>query len=150
MSDSLADLAERLAERLKSPLPGPMVGSRFETHPRLERHYDSAPPGARQAAVLVLFYPRQRRWHIPLTERPAHLPDHAGQISLPGGAIEPGEASYAAAVREFHEELGAAGLPIRQIGRLSPIYVHASNFRVEPWIGLTEQRPDWSPNRQEV
>lgn len=127
-----------------------MVGSRFESRPRFGRHYDQFPPDARRAAVLVLLYRADGRWHIPLTLRPAHLPDHPGQIGLPGGAIEPGEDSRAAALREFHEELGAAGLGIEILGRLSPIYVHASNFRVEPWVGITADRPDWSPNPIEV
>jgi 8-oxo-dGTP pyrophosphatase MutT (NUDIX family) len=85
-----------------------------------------------------------------LTLRPAHLPDHAGQISLPGGAIEPGEASFPAAIREFHEELGAPGLTIRPLGKLSSIYVQVSNFHVDPWVAAADQRPVWTPNVVEV
>ncbi len=139
-----------LAARLAEPLPGPMVGSRFEPQPRLWRHYDQAPPDARQAAVLILLYPHQDRWHVPLTLRPSHLPDHAGQISLPGGALEPGETGAQAARREFHEELGAVGLEIELLGRLSPIYVHSSNFRIEPWVGTSGERPHITPNPAEV
>jgi 8-oxo-dGTP pyrophosphatase MutT (NUDIX family) len=127
-----------------------MVGSCFEPRPRYGRRYDQSPDNARQAAVLILLYPHQDRWYVPLTLRPGHLPDHAGQISLPGGAIEPGEGSSAAAVREFHEELGAAGLAIDLLGRLSPLYVQASNFRVEPWVGMARQRPQFCPNSIEV
>ena len=143
-------LPERLAGRLAELLPGPMVGSRFEPQPRLWRHYDAAPPGARLAAVLILLYPHQNRWHVPLTLRPAHLPDHAGQVSLPGGALEPGETGAQAALREFHEELGAAGQEIKLLGRLSPIYVQASNFCIEPWVGAADRRPDMIPNATEV
>jgi 8-oxo-dGTP pyrophosphatase MutT (NUDIX family) len=100
--------------------------------------------------VLILLYPHQQRWHLPFTLRPSHLPDHAGQISLPGGAIERGESSAAAAVREFHEELGAAGLEVRTLGRLSSIYVQVSNFRVDPWVAVAGQRPLWTPNPVEV
>lgn len=139
-----------LAARLARPLPGPMVGSRFEPKPRLWRHYDQAPPTARQAAVLILLYPHQDRWHVPLTLRPSHLPDHAGQVSLPGGAVEPGETGAQAAIREFHEELGALGQTIELLGRLSPIYVHSSNFRIEPWVGVTDHRPDLAANPTEV
>ena len=81
-----SDLPELLAARLSQPLPGPMVGSRFEPRPRLGRHYGCSPPDARPAAVLLLLYPHQERWHVPLTLRPEHLPAHAGQVSLPGGA----------------------------------------------------------------
>ncbi|NLX97288.1 MAG: CoA pyrophosphatase [Rhodopirellula sp.] len=143
-------LPEQLAARLTQPLCGPAVGSRFEPTPRLGRCYDSAPADARKAAVLVLLYPHRNRWHLPLTLRPAHLPDHAGQISLPGGAIEPGETDREAALREFHEELGAAGQPVDMLGRLSTLYVHASHFRIEPWVGVARQRPAMVPNVAEV
>lgn len=143
-------LPELLALRLTRPLTGPVVGSRFEPTPRYDRQYDCPPPDARQAAVLILLYPHEQRWHLPLTLRPAHLPDHAGQISLPGGAIEPGEAGHDAAVREFHEELGADGHAIELLGRLSCLYVHASHFRIEPWVGVTWQRPAMTPNPAEV
>lgn len=143
------DLPDILARRLAEPLPGPGAG-RFEPRPSLGRSYDQAPPDARQAAVLLFLYPHQGRWHIPLTLRPAHLPDHARQVSLPGGALEPGEPSDRAAVREFHEELGAEGLEVRLLGHLSPIYVRASNFRVEAWVGAADRQPQWNPNAHEV
>jgi 8-oxo-dGTP pyrophosphatase MutT (NUDIX family) len=139
-----------LIERLQKPLPGPMVGSRFEPHPRPWRHYDVAPPDARVAAVLVLLYPRDDHWWLPLTLRPAHLPLHAGQVSLPGGAIEPNETSANAAVREFHEELGNDGQAIETLGRLSPLYVQASNYLVTPWVAFVPSRPQFAPNPEEV
>ena len=125
-----------LASRLAGPLPGPMVGTRFEPRPPYGRHYDRIPPDARPSAVLALIYPYQQEWYLPLTERPAHLPDHPGQICLPGGAMEPGERSDQAAIREFCEELGGGDVPIELAGRLSPIYVQGSNFRIDPWIGF--------------
>src|SRR3989304_711857 len=102
-----ARLPELLRARLQGPLPGPSLGSRFGPGPGGESHYEDPPPAARRAAVLVLLYPHRDGWHLPLTLRPSHLPDHAGQVSLPGGAIQPGERSWEAAVREFHEEPGA-------------------------------------------
>ena len=143
-------LPQALAQRLAEPLLRPVVGTRFEPNPRLGRRYDQFPDDARQAAVLVLLYPYQDRWHLPLTLRLATLPDHAGQVSLPGGAIEPGESSAVAAIREFREELGANHAKIEILGRLAPIYVEVSNFRVEPWVGFTSQRPRWVPNPAEV
>jgi len=145
-----ARLPEILALRLARPLPGPMVGSRFEPQPAWGRRYDEPAPGARSAAVLLLLYPHEGRWHLPLTLRPPHLPDHPGQVSLPGGALAPGETGRDAAVREFHEELGAAGHPIDLLGRLSPVYVAASNFLIQPWVAATARRPDMVPNPAEV
>ncbi len=112
-------------------------------------------PGA--AAVLILLYPGQERspggqpqWCLPLTLRPDHLLDHAGQISLPGGAIEPPESSQRAALRELHEELGVAAEGIEVLGELSPIYLFRSNFLIEPWLAASRARPAWRPNLAEV
>ena len=144
------ELPRLLAGWLAGELPGPSVAARFEPRPPLWRYYQGAPPGARQAAVLVLLYPHCRQWHLPLTLRSEHLPDHAGQISLPGGAVEPGETSRQAALREFHEELGDNGTEIELLGRLSTLYVQASNFLVTPWVGATDGRPELIPNPDEV
>jgi len=143
-------LLQWLASRLAEPLPGPMTGSRFEPHPMPWHRYDAAKPGVRAAAVLLLIYPHEGQWHLPLTLRPSHLADHAGQVSLPGGTIEPGETTAQAALREFHEELGDAGLPLDLLGALSPLYVRASNFLVTPWVAAAERRPQFVPNPAEV
>ena len=144
------ELPQWLAGRLAQPLPGPMVGSRFEPHPRPWRHYDVAPPDARPAAVLLLLYPHEGQWHLPLTLRPADMAAHAGQVSLPGGAVEPGETTAAAAIREFHEELGDDGRPIDMLGTLSPLYVQASNYLVTPWVAAAAARPQFAANAAEV
>ncbi len=144
------NLPERLAQRLAEPLPGPMTGSRYEPHPCPWRHYDVAPPEARMAAVLLLLYPYEGRWLMPLTLRPTHLESHAGQVSLPGGAVESGESTAQAALREFHEELGQDGAPLDLLGTLSPLYVQASNYLVVPWVAAAVSRPRFAPNSHEV
>jgi 8-oxo-dGTP pyrophosphatase MutT (NUDIX family) len=147
MNDRLPQL---LAERLSRPLPGPMVGSRFESRPRTRWHHDRPSADARPAAVLILLYPHRQLWHLPLTVRPRHLAAHAGQISLPGGAVEAGESSHEAAIREFHEELDAAEASIEVVGSLSPLYVGTSNFLVTPWVAFAAERPAMVPNPAEV
>ncbi len=141
---------QQLAQRLAEPLPSAAAKARFEPQPRYWQHYGARPADARHAAVLALLYPHDGQWHLPLTLRPAHMEDHAGQVSLPGGAIEPGETSRQAAVREFHEEVGAAGHAVELLGRLTTVYVHASNFVVTPWVAATPQRPELTPNPDEV
>jgi len=143
-------LPELLAARLAEPLPRPMVGSRFDGRPPHERRYNAAPSDARPAAVLLLLYAADDRWHVPLTLRPESMAAHAGQVSLPGGAVEPGESSHQAALREFHEELGPCPAPVELLGHLSPLYVAASNFLVTPWVGTTAERPSLVPNPAEV
>ncbi|HYF65677.1 MAG TPA: CoA pyrophosphatase, partial [Herpetosiphonaceae bacterium] len=60
----------------------------------------------RRGAVLALLYPADGELFVPLTVRAGHLRNHTGEISLPGGAIDPGDESVAAAaLREGHEEV---------------------------------------------
>jgi 8-oxo-dGTP pyrophosphatase MutT (NUDIX family) len=99
---------------------------------------------------MLLLFRRAERWHLPLTERPHTLLHHAGQISLPGGRIEDGESSHAAAVRELREELGIQGDDVEVLGRLSECYVFASDFFITPWVAAVEREPSWHPHAAEV
>lgn len=93
--------------------------------------------GLRIAAILV-----PMREHadgsldVLLTERAAHLRQHAGQISFPGGAAEPHDADLAAtALRESHEEVGLEPDQVDVLGYLAPQWT-ISNFAMTPVIGL--------------
>lgn len=140
----------QLAQRLTEPLPGHHAQNRMEPELSYGRHCGPAPQTARQAAVMMLLYPDEGRWYLPLTLRPKHLPDHAGQISLPGGSIDAGETSREAALRELHEELGIEESEVSLLGQLSPLYVWGTNFLVTPWVGATSVRPTWIPSEDEV
>jgi 8-oxo-dGTP pyrophosphatase MutT (NUDIX family) len=123
-----------------------------KTSPQLGygRHFGPAPHTNRPAAVMLLLYRRAGHWHIPLTERSLTLAHHAGQISLPGGAVETGESSIHAALRELNEELGFAR-PHLVLGRLADCYVFASDFLVTPWvIASLEPETSWRPHDREV
>ncbi len=146
MNDNLPKL---LAARLREPLPGSRIGSRFVPEPDDVRRWQ-IPSDARPAAVLILLYPRENRWHLPLTLRRADLPEHPGQVCLPGGRIEPGESSREAALREFREEVGDDTGTIELLGRLSPIHVSASNYAIEPWVGVSHGTPQFAANPAEV
>jgi 8-oxo-dGTP pyrophosphatase MutT (NUDIX family) len=113
------------------------------------RHAGPAPATAREAAVLILLFPRVGRWYLPLTERPPTLSRHAGQISLPGGAVDPGESSGDAALRELSEELGVSD-QIEPLGRLADCYVFASDYVVSPWVASVSYAPQWQPHDREV
>lgn len=108
-------------------------------------------PTAKAAAVMVLLERDDfNSWTIPLTERPAHLPDHPGQISLPGGRIEIGEAALDAAVREFEEELGVTKFSGQVVGQLQPIYVYNSDYYVTPFVAVAPTCPAFEPCVHEV
>jgi len=114
------------------------------------RHRGPAPHTARSAAVVLLLFRRAGRWQLPLTERPVTLAHHAGQISLPGGAVDAGESSIDAALRELNEELGFEA-PHLVLGQLADCYVFASDFLVTPWL-IASFEPDthWRHHDREV
>jgi 8-oxo-dGTP pyrophosphatase MutT (NUDIX family) len=145
-----ADLHERVAKRLGDPLPGRSTHRAMGAELSYGRHTGEPPYGARRAAVIAPLYRHEGRWHVLLTVRSTRLANHSGQISLPGGAVEPGEASRTAALRELEEELGIEPRRLQVAGELSSVYVLASNFLVNPWIGFLRRRPLVRPNLAEV
>jgi 8-oxo-dGTP pyrophosphatase MutT (NUDIX family) len=92
--------------------------------------------GTTLAAVLVPLVTHADGLTMILTQRTEHLNDHAGQISFPGGRIEPGDDHPAAtALRETEEEIGIANDRIEVVGRLG-LHDIASGFAVVPVIGF--------------
>ncbi len=99
---------------------------------------------------MLLLFREQGTWRIPLTLRPPELVNHGGQISFPGGRIEAGESVEEAALRELQEELGIEAAGVRILGRLSPVYVFASNFLVTPCVATVDGVPEFTPCPREV
>jgi 8-oxo-dGTP pyrophosphatase MutT (NUDIX family) len=88
------------------------------------------------ASVLLPLVDREDGPTMLLTQRTAHLRDHAGQISFPGGRAEPGDADAVdTALRETEEEVGLARRHVEVIGRL-PVYRTVTHYDVTPIIGL--------------
>jgi 8-oxo-dGTP pyrophosphatase MutT (NUDIX family) len=119
---------------------------------RLARSFDP-PPGVvpRLGAVLLLLYPDGDDLRLPLTVRSDLLPSHRGEVSLPGGAMEPDEHDPAtAALRECYEELGVEPEGITVWGTLSQLYIPPSNFRITPVVGFSAEPPVLRPNNAEV
>jgi 8-oxo-dGTP pyrophosphatase MutT (NUDIX family) len=108
--------------------------------PRPRRGPDGA-VRVRHAAGLLLLFPRDGRTHIVLTVRAETLGRHSGQISLPGGVIEPGEAFEQAALREAHEEVSLQSADVRILGTLTAIDIPVSGFRLHPVVGISERPP---------
>ncbi|MEO8271493.1 MAG: CoA pyrophosphatase [Aureliella sp.] len=114
------------------------------------RHFGPPAPSARQAAVLVMIEPRSGQWVIPVTVRSDCLPDHPGQISLPGGRLEAGESYQQAAEREFREELGCTVQAAQILGELSPLYIYHSDYFVRPFIAVSPRAYEYQPCPREV
>lgn len=140
-----------LEVRLREPLPGPAAQRRFAASPRLENWApELTPDEARRAAALILVYPRANVLTVPLTVRHPDLPHHGGQVSLPGGALDPGESAEAAALREVEEEIGVHRRHVQILGALSTLWVAVSNFVVTPFVGIAEAEPVFAPHPGEV
>ena len=90
--------------------------------------------GARPAAVTFILYHVHGEWMVPFVRRRADLPDHPGQVALPGGGVRAGETGWEAAEREVEEEIGVPLGRIRPLGAGDPIYAAVSNFSVVPFL----------------
>lgn len=148
---TLPDIETFLRHRLREPLPGPSAQQRFAPspwHPNWSP--DLTPAEARRAAALILLYPGPTGPVMPLTVRHRGLPQHAGQVSLPGGAIDTGESAEAAALREAEEEIGVRHDHIRIVGTLSTLWIAVSNFVVHPVVGVTDDAPAFRLHPHEV
>jgi 8-oxo-dGTP pyrophosphatase MutT (NUDIX family) len=124
-------------------------------------HRRMAPPGVRmpaaeveprQAAVLVLVFPKDDVLHLVLTRRHDKLRGHSGQVSFPGGRCDPEDPTFeSTALREACEEIGIChNTPLEILGRLSTTYIPPSNFSVVPVVAYTPSDLDFVPNPDEV
>jgi len=133
-----------LAARLAQPAPRSVIG--LSDGFRLPGREGLAIP----AAVLVPVVNRAHGLQLLLTQRSDSLPDHPGQISFPGGRLEPGDANHAAAaLRETREEIGLAQNRVRVLGELAT-YQTVSGYEVRPIVGWVEPPFDLAPDPIEV
>ncbi|MDD2795978.1 CoA pyrophosphatase [Acidocella sp.] len=96
-------------------------------------HNCLAAAGNRLAAVLIPLEPERGVW---LTRRSAQMPNHAGQVSFPGGKIERGDASAeAAALREAREEVGLDPAAAEVLGRMDD-FITGTGFHITPVVAL--------------
>jgi 8-oxo-dGTP pyrophosphatase MutT (NUDIX family) len=138
--------------RAPRPLSAPESVRSLDGRGDLARFDRSRMPPARDASTLLLLYPDAHgELTIPVTVRRPDLRAHAGEVSLPGGSVEPTDASReAAALREAHEEIGVAPELVSILGTLDDIWIPVSNFELRPFVGATAVRPRMVPQDDEV
>jgi 8-oxo-dGTP pyrophosphatase MutT (NUDIX family) len=193
-----ADVVRQLERGLRGELPGPAAQLRLAPVPRREWPAGFNPARIREAAGLLLVFPKRNAKrakaaeqedsfhafrasestinedlaesaepdslralralrstsgdaaHIVLTVRADTLGRHRGQVSLPGGVIEPGETFEQAALREAHEEVGLSPDGVRVLGALTALVIPVSGFRLQPIVAVTEARPHLAASDGEV
>jgi len=140
-----------LRASLARPLPGLSVQMGMAPVPRpgTDRILDPT-LNCRRAGVLVLFYPCDDELCLVLTRRTDAVDTHRGQISFPGGSMDPGEDAASAALREAWEELAVDTGPLEVLGELSPLYIPPSGFCIYPVVAYAVERPSFVPNDGEV
>ena len=118
---------EWLRQRFAAP---PIWTPEFNTEHRLTERVPA------QASVLVALVSRRDELTVLLTQRTDHLEAHPGQISFPGGRVEPVDADAAAtALREAHEEIGLEAEFVDVLG-VMPTYTTGTGFIVTPVVAL--------------
>jgi hydroxyethylthiazole kinase-like uncharacterized protein yjeF len=108
------------------------------------------PPGARSGAVLVLLEDLPDGPRLVLTRRRPDLRSHPGQLSFPGGRIEPGEDPVSAALREAEEEIGLDRASVTVLGAGPTFYVPPSRFWVVPVVARWDTPHHLVPEPREV
>lgn len=138
---------------------GPGDGSRL-TRGQIRTRLVARPIGMRgngtreadtiRAAVLVPLIERPHGWYVLLTLRSADLTKHAGQISFPGGSIEPEDPdAIHAALREAEEEIGLPMNHVEVVGRLDT-WLTGTGFEITPVVGLVRPPESFAPQPGEV
>jgi 8-oxo-dGTP pyrophosphatase MutT (NUDIX family) len=155
LSDASAaqDLRTRILRRFEGSKPQHeladwrLLGVDPERSQRLQKHFPANPV---PAAVLVPLIDRPGGLTVLLTERASQLARHSGQISFPGGRVDPTDADVTStALREAQEEIGLDPARVRVFGYL-PDHLVISGFRVTPVLSLVTPPIVLEPNPAEV
>ena len=149
---NLAQLRIQLHRALAKDLPGREAQLKMSPLPVDWRRFSlDAPATAKKSAVLLLFYPEESGVFFPLIKRPSYPGAHSGQVSFPGGKVEPNDPDLVfTALREAEEEIGIDAGKVEVLGRLTDLYIPTSNFLVSPVLGFLDEKPRFVPEVREV
>jgi 8-oxo-dGTP pyrophosphatase MutT (NUDIX family) len=128
-----------LGASLREVLLDPVHAASLDVHGRID------------AAVLVPLFVRDGEVHAVFTRRREDMRRHPGEISFPGGRVDPQDDDLpATALREAHEEIGLVPDGVELVGALQPTPTIATNYAVYPFVGLIEPGLEWTLSAREV
>lgn len=142
----------QLQTRLSHPLPAQEAHKRMASSLRnLNNFTFKHTQPSRQSGVLAMLYPKNGEMYTALMKRTEDGYAHSGQISFPGGRMEPTDPNLQhTALRETEEEFGIDQNLVNIVGSLSELYIPASNSLVLPTVGSLHAPPTFMPNAAEV
>ena len=147
----LEQLVEQFKQRQKTSLPGQKAQLKMAPYQRTSlKEAQEQGIKYREAAVMILLYPDHATTSFALMQRPNYNGVHGGQVSLPGGKIEPNESSLEAALRETREEFGVQISKSNVLLELTDIYIPPSKMKVTPFLSYLEQKPFFEKDNREV
>ncbi len=146
------DLLNKIREQLTFELPGRDAQLRMGSEIRMkELMFQPENEFTKKSSVLILLFPKNNDLFSVLIQRPEYDGTHGGQMALPGGKYEPEDIDISAtALRETHEEIGVHASKIELLGNLTKLFIPPSNFLVMPFVGYTDQQPEYTLAINEV
>jgi 8-oxo-dGTP pyrophosphatase MutT (NUDIX family) len=101
-------------------------------------------------AVLIALFEEHGEAHVILERRSNTLRRHRGEVSFPGGRLDPGESAIDAALREAHEEVGLDPSGVEVVGWLKPLRTYSGISVIRPYVGILTSRPTLTVSPAEV
>jgi 8-oxo-dGTP pyrophosphatase MutT (NUDIX family) len=103
------------------------------------------------SAVLLLLFQIEKAYHILFTKRSNKVAFHKGEVSFPGGAVDPGDCDLLhTALRESNEEVGIKSDDVRILGRLDDMLTTTTGFVITPYVGVIPYPYPFQVNSDEI
>jgi len=104
-----------------------------------------------QSAVLLLLFESEQSYHVLFTKRSDRVAHHKGEVSFPGGTVDPDDPDFLhTALREGHEEIGLKPKDVTILGRLDDIVTVTTGFVIAPYVGVIPHPYDFHVNPDEI